>query len=182
MIVETERLIMRPLETIDLRPMEVMNADPHIMRFFPAPFDSEATKGQFNRFVAHENEHGFSIYAARSKEDGGFVGLIGLVTFSEQLRAAVPGTATVEIGWRFSDHYWGQGLAPEGAKAWLDVAWARLGLEEVVAITYRGNAPSRRVMEKIGMDYDPVSDFEHPNLAEDCPVRSHVLYRTYKPN
>jgi len=37
------------------------------------------------------------------------------------------------------------------------------------------NVRSRRVMERIGMAY--VQDFDHPRLAEDSPLRRHVLYR-----
>jgi RimJ/RimL family protein N-acetyltransferase len=51
----------------------------------------------------------------------------------------------------------------------------------VVAITYEGNWPSRRVMEKIGMTYDPRADFQHPDVPPGHKVRPHVLYRIANP-
>jgi RimJ/RimL family protein N-acetyltransferase len=56
-----------------------------------------------------------------------------------------------------------------------------LGLPEIVAFTFRGNIPSRRVMEKIGMARDPAADFEHPRLPPGHPLRPHVLYRIANP-
>jgi hypothetical protein len=32
-------------------------------------------------------------------------------------------------------------------------------------------------MEKLGMTYNPVDEFEHPLLPEGHPLRRHVLYR-----
>lgn len=32
-------------------------------------------------------------------------------------------------------------------------------------------------MERIGMTHDPRDDFDHPKLAEEHPLRRHVLYR-----
>jgi RimJ/RimL family protein N-acetyltransferase len=45
------------------------------------------------------------------------------------------------------------------AAAWLDFALS-IGLAEVVAKTAAINMPSRRVMDKIGMHYDPSDDDE----------------------
>ncbi|PWJ85135.1 acetyltransferase (GNAT) family protein [Mesorhizobium loti] len=71
--------------------------------------------------------------------------------------------------------------SPEGARAWLDYAWS-IGLPEVAAFTARENAPSQRVMEKIGMIYDPGSDYENPELGESHWLRPQVVYRKQNPN
>jgi len=72
---------------------------------------------------------------------------------------------------------WDQGLATEGARAVLQHAWTRPEITDVVAITATINAPSRRVMEKLGMRHVPSDDFEHPDIPEGHPLRPHVLYR-----
>jgi RimJ/RimL family protein N-acetyltransferase len=46
-----------------------------------------------------------------------------------------------------------------------------------VSFTSAANERSRAVMERIGMSHDPADDFDHPGLAEDDPLRRHVLYR-----
>ncbi len=83
----------------------------------------------------------------------------------------------VEIGWRLAFEHWGLGYASEAAWTALRGAFDRLALEEVVAFTTETNTPSQKVMQAIGMHYDPEADFEHPNLAADHPLRKHVLYR-----
>lgn len=52
-----------------------------------------------------------------------------------------------------------------------------LKLDEVVSFTVFNNQASRRVMEKIGLQYNPSDDFDHPKLSDDSPLKRHVLYR-----
>ena len=100
---------------------------------------------------------------------------------SETLKAIIPGAPAVEIGWQLGKEFWGHGYAPEGARAMLDFAWWKLRLREVVAITYEGNLPSRRVMEKLGMTYDERADFLHPDVPASHTLQPHVLYRIINP-
>src|SRR5205823_3529198 len=83
----------------------------------------------------------------------------------------------VEIGWRLAAKHWGHGYATEGARAVLAFGFELLGLAEIVSFTTAGNAPSRRVMERIGMRHNPADDFDHPALPRSHPLRRHVLYR-----
>jgi ribosomal-protein-alanine N-acetyltransferase len=53
----------------------------------------------------------------------------------------------------------------------------QLRLDEIVSLTVPANRRSRRVMEKLGMTYDPTDDFDYPSLPEGHPLRRHVLYR-----
>ena len=65
----------------------------------------------------------------------------------------------------------------EAARAALADVFRRTDLPEVVAYTARQNAPSRRVMEKLGMVHDPAEDFPHPAVPLDHPLCMSVLYR-----
>ncbi|MEM1359589.1 MAG: GNAT family N-acetyltransferase, partial [Bacteroidota bacterium] len=60
----------------------------------------------------------------------------------------------------------------------LDFAFGELGLDQVVAVAVKQNAPSIRVMEKLGMEYD--LEFIHPALVESPRLSRCVLY-TIKP-
>ena len=59
----------------------------------------------------------------------------------------------IELGYRLHPDVWGQGLATEGASALLRHALARPGVTRVYAHALLSNAPSIRVLEKIGMTY-----------------------------
>ena len=36
-------------------------------------------------------------------------------------------------------------------------------------------------MERLGMTRDPAEDFDHAALAEDDPLRRHIIYRIHRP-
>ncbi len=75
----------------------------------------------------------------------------------------------VEVGWSITPARWGEGLAPEAARAALDWGFDRCALDEVVSFTMRENLASQRVMQKLGMGF--VRDFERSGFP-------HVLYAT----
>jgi RimJ/RimL family protein N-acetyltransferase len=83
-------------------------------------------------------------------------------------RAEFDGQPEVEVGWTVVPERWGQGLATELGAAALAVA-SDLGLDDIVAFTLPHNAPSRRVMEKLGFTYDKTAPYKQ--------FGDHVLYR-----
>ena len=172
-IIETNRLILRRWRAEDLQPFAELNADARVMEFFPATMTLEEVQNMIRIFEEREEQNGFCFWAAELKETGEFVGFIGLNIPGQPL----PFSPCVEIGWRLAHRFWGRGLAPEGAQACLQYGFEKLGLKEIVSFTAVGNSNSRRVMEKIGMAYNPADDFDHPKIAEGQPLRRHVLYR-----
>ena len=173
MILATPRLVLRPWREEDFEPFAALNADPDVMRHFPAPATRERTRELMDRARTFWEERGWGTWAVERPGTDPFIGFIGLAVPAFE----APFTPCVEIAWRLAKAHWGQGLAPEGARAVLDHAFGPLGLEEVVAFTAVGNAPSRRVMEKLGMTRDPAEDFNHPAVAPDHPLAACVLYR-----
>lgn len=159
-----------------------MNADPDTMRYFERPLTEQETAAAITRYQLGLTNNRFGFMVAELEASGDFVGIIGMAPIGDVTKAAIPGHPGVEIGWRVRADYWGQGLAPEGAAACLYYAWDKLNLDEVAAITYEGNMPSRRVMEKIGMTRDPDGDFIHPAVSAGHPIAAHVLYKIYNPN
>ena len=177
MRLETTRLILRSWEQRDRAPLAAILGDPEVRRFYPTVLTPEQAGAQLDFCLQQQAAVGFHFGAAELKSTGQFVGLIGLGYIPEDARAAMNGNPAVEIGWQFDKSVWGQGLAPEGARAWLDYGFTALGLPEIVAFTFRDNLPSQRVMAKIGMTRDPAGDFEHPRLEPGHKLRPHVLYR-----
>ena len=181
MRLETERLILREWEERDRAPLAAILGDPHVRRFYPTVATPGQASAQIDFAIARTREIGYHFHAAELKDDGSPIGVIGLGVIPETTRAAIPGAPEVEIGWQIAERNWGRGLAPEGARAWLEFAWSTLVLTEVVAFTAALNLPSQRVMEKIGMTRDPSDDFDNPGVAVGSPLRPHVLYRIPNP-
>ncbi len=168
----TQRLVLRRWRDADREPFAALNADPDVMRNFPAPLTRAQSDDFVDRVEARFDHHGFGLWAVDAPGLG-FIGFVGLWW------AAFPASFTpaLEVGWRLSRAAWGHGFAPEAAGAVVADGFARMALDEIVSFTWEGNRASRRVMEKIGMVHDPTGDFPHPNLAAGDRLRPHVLYR-----
>jgi RimJ/RimL family protein N-acetyltransferase len=167
----SKRLILRGWRDDDLPPFAALNADPRVMRHFPSALDRQQSDHLAARIEEHFAEHGFGLWAVEVKGIAPFIGFIGLA----MPRFEAHFTPCVEIGWRLAAEHWGNGCAPEGARAAL--AFGFQTLEEIISFTVPANHASRRVMEKIGMTHDPREDFDHPSIPEGHPLRRHVLYR-----
>jgi RimJ/RimL family protein N-acetyltransferase len=174
----TDRLILRGWKPEDRGPFALMNRDPLVMEHFPSQLTEEKSNQLADRIAAHLTQSGFGLWAAELRDQPGFIGYVGLAI--PRFEAAF--TPCVEIGWRLASTHWGRGLATEGAQAVVLHAFQELKLPALVSFTVPGNVRSRRVMEKLGMTYDPSDDFDHPQLPEGHPMRRHVLYRLNPPN
>ena len=163
-------MILRPWRDADREPFARMNGDPRVMEFFPACLSRTESDALMDRAQAHLEKHGFTFFAAELRSSGDFIGFVGLAFEPNFVKG-------VEIGWRLAAEYWNQGLATEGARAALRFGFEELHIEEIVAFTAVANTRSRRVMEKLGMTYDPADDFDHPRIAAGHLLRRHVLYR-----
>jgi RimJ/RimL family protein N-acetyltransferase len=170
--IETARLVLRPFRDADRDAFAALNGDPRVSDWLGGPIDRAASDAAIERIGRHFAEHGFGCWAAERKADGRLIGMIGL----KRMEPELPPAPAVEACWRLSPDAWGQGFATEGAQA--AVAWglAHLAGDDIIAITAAGNLRSRAVMQRIGMVEQPQRAFDHPKLADDHPLRRHVVY------
>jgi RimJ/RimL family protein N-acetyltransferase len=173
MVIETERLILRRWRSDDVEPFAAMNADPRVMEFYPKTLSRPETEAMIATIEQRIERDGFGMWATELKQTGALIGFIGLNVPSYPL----PFSPCVETGWRLAFDQWGKGYAQEGARAALAFGFEKAGLAEIVAFTAVINVRSRRVMEGVGMTYDPAGDFDHPHVPEGDRLRRHVLYR-----
>lgn len=171
----TERLLLRSWRDDDLAPFAAMNADPDVMRYFPATLprtDSDALAARIRARFAEDDVGLWAVQLA-----GEFVGFTGV----SRVPPALPFAPSVEVGWRLARTAWGHGYATEAARAAAGDAFARGGLSEIVSFTASSNERSRAVMRRLGMVRDVAGDFEHPAVPPGHPLRGHVLYRLQRP-
>jgi RimJ/RimL family protein N-acetyltransferase len=125
------------------------------------PFRAGEPEALLGKDVAHWETHGFGPWSLIHRSTGRFVGRGGLAW------TQVAGERAIELPWALLPAFWNDGLATEAALAALAAA-ERIGIPEVISLALLDNAPSRRVMEKAGLEYD--RDVEHVGLP-------HALYR-----
>ncbi|WP_271853308.1 GNAT family N-acetyltransferase [Planococcus maritimus] len=170
-VFESQRLAFRRWKTSDREPFAAMNANPDVMEFFPNTLSRVESDALVDRIEAHFEKTGYGLWAVERKEDGAFIGFIGLldVNFDIGVKGAT------EIGWRLDLKFWKQGYATEGAKACLAYAFEELGKTAIYSFTAAVNTPSITVMKRIGME--KTGEFEHPRVPEGNSLKRHVLYK-----
>jgi len=162
------RVILREWREADREDFAAMNADPAVMRHFPAMLSRAESNALLDRIQAHHATHGFGVWAVEA--DGALAGMCGLLRVAFE----APFTPAVEIAWRLRPAFQGRGLAAEAASMALVEGFGRLGLERIVAFTVPANEPSWRLMERLGMRRGGC--FGHPRLPADHPLHAHVWY------
>jgi len=164
-------VILRQWKDCDFEPFASMNADAEVMRYFAHALTAEESRQTLRRFRDAIDQRGWGLWAV--EVDGRFAGFTGL----SEPRFSAHFTPCVEIGWRLRQEYWGRGIALAAARQASEYAFSVLGLDELVSFTTATNLRSRKLMERLGFSHDPGDDFMHPLLAENHPLRHHVLYR-----
>jgi RimJ/RimL family protein N-acetyltransferase len=162
---ETPRLLLRPFAAEDAPAAHEVYSDPEVMRYVatgPLP-DVATTRRLLQDYATHQQAWGYSFWAVVERESGRLIGDAGLY------RTPV---GEVELGYTLGRAWWGRGYATEAAGAWLETAFSRLGIREVVALAEPANAASLRVLEKLGMRRDG------ERLAFGRP---HAVYRAVRP-
>jgi RimJ/RimL family protein N-acetyltransferase len=172
-VIETPRLLLRGWRDGDVPLWMQMNADPRVREFFAGPYDREADEDRAREIRQQLERDGCGWWVLEVKGGPALAGVVVL----QDVPFQAPFTPAFEIGWRLAFDAWGRGYATEAATAALRFAFDRLGKREVVALTAAANLRSRRVMERLGMTYDPADDFEHPRIEAGHWLRPHVLYR-----
>jgi ribosomal-protein-alanine N-acetyltransferase len=155
--IETERLLLRPLTLADLGPLHEVYGDRDVMRWIGTgdAYSRELAESEarLDRLVAHQEKHGFSIWAVTDRGSGMLLGDCGLVHWAHR-------GPEIELVYRLGKAYWGQGYATEAARAWVERGLDELGLERIVAATHPENVPSQHVLEKVGFRYERKTNYD----------------------
>lgn len=145
MILETERLILRPWEDADAEECYQYAKDPRIgpIAGWP-PHTSVENSLEIIRTVLSAPE----TYAVVPKSTGKPAGSAGIMRAGQG--SAPMAETEAEIGYWIGVPFWGQGLTPEAVLRLLRRCFDDLGCTAVWCGHYGGNEQSRRVQEKCG--------------------------------
>ena len=171
-MIETPRLLMRRWREADLDPYAALMADPRVADWLGGVLTRAETAARIERQLQSIDRDGFGRLAVERRADGAFLGHCGLM----QAHPDIPFAPAMEAGWALIPDAWGQGYAAEAARAVVEDGFVRLGLAEIVAFTTPANLRSQAVMARAGFVRDPSRDFDHPALAQDHPLRPHIVF------
>lgn len=148
MIIETSRLLLRPVADTDVHSLFAIYGDPQTNEFNPrGPYPNlEFARDKLNGWLLEWPSYGHGHWAialhSHPEEIIGFGGL-GVREGYDNHR--------VFLGYRLAKAVWGKGLATEFASAALHAGFERLGLAQISATVRENHLASQRVLEKIGM-------------------------------
>ncbi len=171
-MIATDRLVLRPAVDADRDAIAALNAHPKVGEWLGGVRNRSESDAFVDQVQAHEFEHGFGFWVVERQADQQVLGMTGVWWVPPEVALG----RVVEIGWRFHPDAWGQGYATEAAQAALAFGLNHLKQPEIIAFTARTNLASQAVMRRIGMVADPSRDFDHPGLAQDHPLRAHVMF------
>lgn len=148
MILETERLILRPWEEADAESLYEFAKDERIgpITGWP-PHTSVENSRKVIKNVLSVPEN----YAVCLKEDNRAIGCVAL-TVGKASNLNLP-EKEGEIGYWIGVPFWGKGLIPEATKELIRHAFVDLRLDTLWCGYFEGNEKSKRVQEKCGFIY-----------------------------
>jgi [ribosomal protein S5]-alanine N-acetyltransferase len=144
-IVETERLLLRPYVIEDVDALEAVLGDSVAMEFYPAALDRRGVEEWIAKNVERYSRDGFGKWAMVVKSTGEVGGSSGCVL------QEIEGRDEIEVGYNVRRDLWGRGYAPEAARACMEYAFAKLSARRVISLIRPENSRSIRVAEKNGM-------------------------------
>ena len=147
---ETARMRLRTYVAEDLEAFHDLHSRPDVARYLPWDTRDEAASRSAlarHRDPSLDKDGDGLTLAALDKETGRLVGELVLILRSVEHRGA-------EIGYVLHPDFWGRGLATEGARVLLDIAFTTLDLRRVVARLDARNTPSAAVLTRLGMRHE----------------------------
>lgn len=148
MILETERLILRPWEETDAEECYKYAKDPQVGPIAGWPVHTSVDN---SREIIKTVLSAPETYAVVLKTTGLPVGSIGLM-LGKASNIGLPDTEG-EIGYWIGVPYWGQGLIPEAVRELMKYGFEELKIEKMWCGYFDGNEKSKRVQEKCGFRY-----------------------------
>jgi RimJ/RimL family protein N-acetyltransferase len=141
-ILETERLILCPVELADFEPWAQMMADEETARFIGGVQPKPVAWRGFMSMAGAWALTGIAMFSVIEKASGAWIGRLG--------PWRPYGWVGNEVGWGLVRDSWGRGYATEGASAAMDYAFDVLHWPDAIHCIEPGNAASRRVAQRLG--------------------------------
>ena len=143
--IECARLRLRPYRDDDVDALYALQSDPGVMRYwsYPAWTDRRQAEERLALIYRQQREEDVYIWVVADRDSDRMIGNCALFALNREQKHA-------EIGYSLMPACQGRGLAQEAVRAVLGFAFEVLGLERIEADIDPRNAPSCRLVERLG--------------------------------
>ena len=153
LIIETERLILRPLELSDAEAMFTMDNNPNVHKYlWQNPTQNIEETIKVIEYVQKQYvDNNIGRFATILKATGEFIGWTGIKFITDHVENG--NTNFYDYGYRLDEKFWNKGYASEATKAWLDYGFKEMKIEKMNAYTHAENGASNHILEKHGLQF-----------------------------
>ncbi len=167
----TARLALRALRAQDCDRLLALRSDPKVLRYMnrePMTAPQDAIN-ELNRLQKGQQDGRWVVWAVCKAGEDVLMGTACLWNFD--------GDGGAEVGYDLMPCFQGKGYMAEALAAVLGYGFGALALRRVEARTHPGNAPSRRLLERLGFSFVGVESPQDAGKYEP-----NVIYEVYRPS
>lgn len=164
-VIESERLILRPLMVEDAGDVFEWVSDPVVNRYMPYSLYQNVKQAEEWIALIPEEENEFAFCLKDTKKVIGS----GNVVYDTDRNG-------YELGYNLNRAFWGKGYATEAAKAMLKWAYDNLDAREFVAHHANANTASGRVLKKCGFVFECYGQFSRFDESETFDAFFYTLH------
>jgi [ribosomal protein S5]-alanine N-acetyltransferase len=169
LIIETERLILRPFELSDAEALFDMDKNPEVHNYlWQKPITDIQEVYDYIEMVQKQYiERGIGRFSTILKETGELIGWTGIKFVNDHIENG--NTNFYDYGYRLNEKFWNKGYATEASIAWLKYGFEEMKIDKMNAYTHFENGASNHILEKIGM-----------NFMENYPDKDGVIWKWWQ--
>lgn len=159
LVLESERLVLKPLDQSDLDLSVAIFTDERVVRFVCDVYTPEATAEHFHANDTRRGAGGrLGVWSLTRKDNGAKIGTGVLLPlpvdkddtdWSLLVEDAYP-DAEIEVGYMLLPEAWGQGFATEACQRLVQFGFENTALTQIVAVTDPDNEASKNILSKCG--------------------------------
>ncbi len=166
------RLRYRPLGPPDAAGLFALDSNPAVLRYLGTPplTDLAQARAALARTADAYRAGAPARWAVELRATGEFLGWAGLKLNHEPVNGRVD---FVDLGYRLLEPHWGQGYGTEAGRAWLAHGFEALRLPLIVGYAEAAHGASRRILEKVGLEFI--------NLFDAADGTPHAWYEARNP-
>lgn len=165
MILETERLVLRPFEENDAKDVFELLKDDRIGPWcgWPAHTSIEHSRNIIKKVLMNEE-----VYAITLKPEGVLIGTISIKLGND--RSITTKEDEAELGFWIGVPYWRKGYACEATNELIRRCYEDLNIITIWCAYYKGNKKSKGVQEKCGFVFDHIQNNVECSLLNEIRV------------
>ena len=171
-IIETKRLVVNTPDADDLENLYKLQSDPEVMKYIGQGVRTMAeAKTGLERAIQHQLKHKFSLGNVYETKSGDFIGRAGLIHVAYD-----DSQPDIEFGYALLKKFWNKGYATELSKALINWGFENLAVKKLVGIIRPENERSRHVLEKVGMHYVGIENYNGIDVARYEISKNNIDY------